>query len=75
MVLQRERKQEGSEQAQRRLQQAIESFNASAKLPYPLRLSVGVICQDSGTQADIDSLLAAADARMYEIKRAKRQQP
>lgn len=53
-----------------RLQEAFDLYNAQAKLPYRLSISVGVIHFDP-TDTSIEEVTARADRSMYEDKRRK----
>ena len=40
--------------------------------PYPLSASLGVALLAAGSTGTLDQLIAEADERMYEVKRARR---
>jgi PleD family two-component response regulator len=46
--------------------------NAGAKRPWKLSLSLGVTESPPGEEVDLWDLVAAADAQMFEAKRAKK---
>lgn len=54
-----------------RVRQCLAEFNAMDREPYELKASLGVARFDSGGPVGLESLLAAADANMYEEKRSK----
>lgn len=54
-----------------RLSSRLNRLNRSGKLPFELSLSIGFCCA-GGSEADLESLLTAADNRMYEDKRRRR---
>lgn len=56
-----------------RLQDAMAQFNARADAPYRLSASLGRVSMEAGEALSLDRLLANADAKMYEAKRARRQ--
>jgi diguanylate cyclase (GGDEF)-like protein len=59
--------------ARGRLADAVAIHNATAGRPYVLAMSVGA-SRSTGTEpGDLEALLAEADRRMYEAKRARRQ--
>jgi diguanylate cyclase (GGDEF)-like protein len=53
-----------------RLREHLQTFNQTHRRPYPLNISVGMTLVDIPTEEDLESLLARADAAMYEEKRA-----
>jgi diguanylate cyclase (GGDEF)-like protein len=53
-----------------RLRDHLQNFNQTHRRPYPLNISVGMTLVDIPTEEDLESLLARADAAMYEEKRA-----
>lgn len=53
-----------------RLRDHLQIFNQAHRRPYPLNISVGMTLVDIPTEEDLESLLARADAAMYEEKRA-----
>lgn len=53
-----------------RLRDHLQVFNQTHRRPYPLNISVGMTLVDIPTEEDLESLLARADAAMYEEKRA-----
>jgi diguanylate cyclase (GGDEF)-like protein len=53
-----------------RLRDHLQIFNQTHRRPYPLNISVGMTLVDIPTEEDLESLLARADAAMYEEKRA-----
>jgi diguanylate cyclase (GGDEF)-like protein len=53
-----------------RLRDHLQAFNQTHRRPYPLNISVGMTLVDIPTEEDLESLLARADAAMYEEKRA-----
>lgn len=53
-----------------RLRDHLRDFNVAHDRPYPLNISVGMTLVDIPTEEDLESLLARADAAMYEEKRA-----
>lgn len=57
----------------KRIAERISKHNQTADRPYDLSVSVGVALHDPKRPTTLDELLADADARMYEEKRAKRQ--
>ncbi len=62
----------GSEgEVQDRLRQSLTEQNAAAERPFTLSLSEGWALYDPDNPRTIDELLAEADARMYEHKRAR----
>lgn|GEM_PF-2834418 len=54
-----------------RLEEAIEQANTKPDRDYPLSLSLGVAIYGEGTRLPLDTLLAQADAAMYEAKRKR----
>ncbi len=54
-----------------RIAERINRHNAEADRPYDLSVSVGTAVHDPKRPTTLDELLAEADARMYEEKRAK----
>jgi diguanylate cyclase (GGDEF)-like protein len=60
------------EQAVGRLAQSIESYNKEASRGYDIAFSYGVVEYDPEQHHTVEQLLAEGDARMYEIKKAKR---
>jgi diguanylate cyclase (GGDEF)-like protein len=52
-----------------RLRQHLQESNQAHRRPYPLNISVGMTLVDIPTEEDLESLLARADAAMYEEKR------
>lgn len=64
---------EDAEQAiRRRLLDALEQYNRSSSLPFPLEVSIGVVdCMDLSQGLDIQGVVNEADIRMYEEKRSK----
>lgn len=52
-----------------RLREHLYAFNQTHRRPYPLNISVGMTLVDIPTEEDLESLLARADAAMYEEKR------
>jgi diguanylate cyclase (GGDEF)-like protein/PAS domain S-box-containing protein len=57
---------------ERRIHASIEAFNAGARRPYRIAASVGSATLSPGATRALDDLLAEADQRMYERKRARR---
>ncbi len=55
-----------------RLQRNVKALNDTQKRPYHVSLSVGVSAWDPAKPRTVEELLAEADARMYEAKRARR---
>ena len=55
-----------------RFQRNLDAFNAEARLPYRLSVSVGVILYEPLRSVSLEQLLAQADAMMYEHKRQRR---
>jgi diguanylate cyclase (GGDEF)-like protein len=53
-----------------RLRDHLQAFNQTHRRQYPLNISVGMTLVDIPTEEDLESLLARADAAMYEEKRA-----
>lgn len=53
-----------------RLRDRLQIFNETHRRPYPLNISVGMTLVDIPTEENLESLLARADAAMYEEKRA-----
>lgn len=53
----------------KRLREHLQAFNQTHRRPYPLNISVGMTLVDLPTEEDLESLLARADAAMYEEKR------
>jgi len=60
------------EQAIGRLAQSIESYNKEADRGYDIAFSYGIVEFDPEQHHTVEQLLAEGDARMYEIKNAKR---
>jgi two-component system cell cycle response regulator len=56
-----------------RVQQKIDRVNAEPTRQYFLSFSIGITSGEAAGYADLDALLAVADALMYEQKRSKRQ--
>jgi diguanylate cyclase (GGDEF)-like protein/PAS domain S-box-containing protein len=65
---------EDSEKTVSRLQDNLQRRNARGGLPFSLELSVGVISLEASDQRSLDSLLQAADRRMYEDKRRRKRE-
>jgi diguanylate cyclase (GGDEF)-like protein/PAS domain S-box-containing protein len=63
---------ESAAQVLARLDAAVEHHNRSAERPFRLSISVGMVHYDPAKPASIDDLLAEADKRMYEEKRARK---
>ena len=63
---------DAAEAITRRIEQALEKYNADAGRPFRLALSAGIAWADAGDPAGLDELLARADAMLYERKRARR---
>jgi diguanylate cyclase (GGDEF)-like protein len=57
-----------------RLQQRFRDYNIVKTTPYQLSISIGVAELGDELPLSIEQLLAAADAAMYENKRAKKAQ-
>jgi diguanylate cyclase (GGDEF)-like protein/PAS domain S-box-containing protein len=55
-----------------RLDAAVARHNQAAQRPFQLSISVGIVHYDPAQPATIDDLLAQADKRMYEEKRARK---
>ena len=55
-----------------RIEAALAERNAATDEPFELSLSVGLAEAPAGEEATLADLAAAADAAMYEAKRAKR---
>lgn len=72
VVLARVRDGEGAQAFERRLQARIRAHNAESGRPYRVSMSVGVALRPAGTQKDLESLLAEADAVMYRGKQERR---
>ncbi len=54
-----------------RLTRAIASFNRRRRVPFKLRISLGLACYDPNYPSTIDELLVRADKLMYEQKTSK----
>ncbi|MET0387256.1 MAG: PAS domain S-box protein, partial [Polyangiales bacterium] len=54
-----------------RVQRAVVAFNASSSAPFELSISVGAAIHQPAASSDLDTLMARADAAMYEQKRAR----
>jgi diguanylate cyclase (GGDEF)-like protein/PAS domain S-box-containing protein len=57
-----------------RLEAGVERHNQTAQRPYRVSISIGVVHHAPGTVAAVEDLLAEADRRMYEDKRARKQE-
>lgn len=55
-----------------RVEGAVQAFNETSKDPYDLSVSIGSARYEGDALVRLDDLMAAADAAMYEDKRAKR---
>ena len=65
---------EGSaENLVRRLRENLVPLNQISALPYPISLSIGMAIRAPGTEIGLDTLLAQADAAMYEQKKTRTQ--
>lgn len=53
-----------------RLRAQLQEFNESRDRPYTLDVSIGMTAIDLASDADLESVIARADAAMYEEKRA-----
>lgn len=58
-----------------RLREHLVDFNATQPRPYRLDVSIGTAVVNVGRDDDIETLIARADAAMYEDKRAKSSAP
>lgn len=56
---------------QARLQTAVETFNATGLEPFRLSVSIGAALFDPRQPRELEALMEAADADMYEAKRAR----
>lgn len=56
----------------RRIQESLDTCNASPDHPYRLSFSIGIVSGSSLKGSDIETLLGRADALMYEHKRNKK---
>jgi diguanylate cyclase (GGDEF)-like protein len=56
---------------QARLQTAIETFNATGLEPFRLSVSIGATLFDPREPRELEALMEAADANMYDEKRAR----
>ena len=56
-----------------RLDAQLAAYNTTGNSPYPLAMSVGVVVNDPAAPCALATLLARADALMYEHKRQRRQ--
>jgi diguanylate cyclase (GGDEF)-like protein/PAS domain S-box-containing protein len=65
---------EDSEKTLSRLQDNLRRRNTRGDLPFSLELSVGVISLEASDERSLDSLLEAADRRMYEDKRRRKRE-
>ena len=63
---------EGVKQALMRLEEAVDSHNAQQSRGYDIAYSAGAVELDVDRHSSIESLMAEADATMYERKRARR---
>jgi diguanylate cyclase (GGDEF)-like protein len=64
--------EEGAQQAVRRLQGRLDSYNHSAASDYDIHFSVGHVMANTSRRCVVEALLTEADARMYERKRLKK---
>jgi diguanylate cyclase (GGDEF)-like protein/PAS domain S-box-containing protein len=72
-VLAVQRDEVPDQQLMRRFEEALRDKNRSAGLPIDICASAGIVWWDSSLgAADLQRLIGAADARMYEAKRLKR---
>jgi diguanylate cyclase (GGDEF)-like protein len=63
---------EGMASARARLEHSVQQLNAASTRPYRLAISVGFAVFSAGDRRDLSALMQAADASMYEAKRARR---
>lgn len=56
----------------RRIEQNIREYNRYSGKPYQLSLSIGYASYTQDSQADVDSLMKAADSMLYNIKKIKK---
>ena len=63
---------EDAESILRRVENAVNAHNRAGALPYPVTLSVGYALAGPGDSVTMDSVLSAADGKMYEMKRKKK---
>ncbi len=59
---------------QERLEKNLAEYNSCQEHPYIISLSIGFACFDPDQPLDLEGMLAQADARMYEQKKAKKAQ-
>lgn len=52
----------------------LEDFNASSGLPYLVKASVGYWIVEAGEKMELEDCINAADARLYEYKRKKKEE-
>ncbi len=71
VALAMETDEEGSRAVLKRLRQNLEDWNTDTSRPYKLSLSVGTAEFNPDRPTTLEDLLAQADARMYEYKRAR----
>ena len=57
-----------------RIDDALNEINKTGELPFALTVSVGYDFCTSDDEVTVDSLINAADAKMYEAKRRKKQE-
>src|SRR5262245_7478440 len=62
---------QGTQVVYERLRTELDQFNATHRRPYQLDVSIGMTVVNISTEEDIESLIARADAAMYEEKRAR----
>jgi diguanylate cyclase (GGDEF)-like protein len=61
---------QGTQVVYERLRQHLDEFNATHRRPYVLDVSIGMTVVNVAIEDDVASLIARADAAMYEEKRA-----
>jgi GGDEF domain-containing protein len=59
------------ERALERLRDAIDQYNKDAKRGYDIAFSYGKVAFDASGHADVEDLMAKADALMYQNKQDK----
>jgi diguanylate cyclase (GGDEF)-like protein len=57
---------------EQRIAKYVEEFNAKKSVPFELSLSVGAVVWEPGDDASLETLLAKADALMYDVKRNRK---
>lgn len=65
---------EDAEQLIRRFNDYLDNFNENSELPYLIKASMGYSIVEYGQDVGLEECINAADARLYEYKRKKKEQ-